>query len=40
MARRAFLTKMAQLAAVPFLTDGNALQGQSKKKLKILMKSA
>lgn len=40
MARRAFLTRMAQLAALPFLTAGGALQGQSKKQLKILMKSA
>jgi len=40
MARRAFLVRMAQLAALPFLTAGGALQGQSKKKLKILMKSA
>ena len=40
MARRAFLTRMAQLAALPFLTAGSALQGQSKKQLKILMKSA
>src|SRR6516165_10076440 len=40
MARRAFLTRMAQLAALPFLTAGNASLGQSKKQLKILMKSA
>ena len=41
MARRAFLTRMAQLAALPFLAAGSgALQGQSKKQLKILMKSA
>ena len=40
MARRAFLTQMAQLAALPFLAAGSALQGQSKKQLKILMKSA
>jgi len=40
MARRAFLTRMAQLAALPFLTAASALQGQSKKQLKILMKSA
>ena len=39
MARRAFLARMAQLTALPFLTVG-ALQGQSKKHLKILMKSA
>src|SRR6201987_2997863 len=40
MARRAFLTRMAQLAVFPFLTSGSALQGQSKKQLKIMMKSA
>ena len=40
MARRAFLARMAQLAVLPFLTAGSALQGQSKKHLKILMKSA
>lgn len=40
MARRAFLTRMAQLAALPFLTPGGVLQAQSKKQLKILMKSA
>ena len=40
MARRAFLTRMAQLAALPFLTASSALQGQSRKQLKILMKSA
>src|SRR4029077_20207132 len=39
MARRAFLTQMAQLVALPFLTAGSAVQGQSKKQLKILMKS-
>ena len=40
MARRAFLARMAQLAAIPLLSTGSALQGQSKKHLKILMKSA
>src|SRR5215831_2294292 len=40
MARRAFLTRMAQLAALPFMAAGSNLQGQSKKQLKILMKSA
>lgn len=40
MARRAFLTRMAQLAALPFLTVASPLQGQSKRQLKILMKSA
>ncbi|HYL72827.1 MAG TPA: DsrE family protein [Bryobacteraceae bacterium] len=41
MARRAFLTRMAQLAALPFLTAAGALEGQSNRKpLKILMKSA
>ena len=41
MARRAFLTRMGQLAALPFLTTAGKLQGQSgHKQLKILMKSA
>ncbi len=41
MARRAFLTRMAQLAALPFLTVAGSLQAQSgHKQLKILMKSA
>jgi predicted peroxiredoxin len=41
MARRAFLTRMAQLAALPFLTATSALHAQSnRKQLKILMKSA
>jgi predicted peroxiredoxin len=41
MARRAFLTRMAQLAALPFLTATSALYAQSnRKQLKILMKSA
>jgi len=41
MARRAFLTRMGQLAALPFLTAAGALQAQSnRKQLKILMKSA
>jgi predicted peroxiredoxin len=40
MARRAFLTRMAQIAALPFLSAGAVLHAQSKKQLKILMKSA
>ena len=41
MARRAFLTRMAQLATLPFLTAAGALQAQAnRKQLKILMKSA
>src|SRR5271167_4054188 len=41
MARREFLSRMAQLAALPFLTAAGALQAQSThKSLKILMKSA
>ena len=41
MARRAFLTRMAQLAALPFLTAAGFAQAQpGHKKLKILMKSA
>src|SRR6202142_3015353 len=41
MARRAFLTRMAQLMALPFLTAAGALQAQAgHKQLKILMKSA
>ena len=40
MARRAFLTRIAQLAVLPFLTVGSVVQAQSKKQLKILMKSA
>jgi predicted peroxiredoxin len=41
MARRAFLTRMGQLAALPFLTTVGKLQAQSgHKQLKILMKSA
>ena len=41
MARRAFLTRMGQLAALPFLTAAGALQAQTnRKQLKILMKSA
>src|SRR5271169_4888869 len=40
MARRAFLTGMAQLAALPFLTAAGNLPGQwAHKSLKILMKS-
>src|SRR3984893_15812391 len=41
MARRVFLSRLAQLAALPFLLGGSALQGQgTHKSLKILMKSA
>jgi predicted peroxiredoxin len=41
MARRLFLSRMAQLAALPFLTAAGALQAQTgHKQLKILMKSA
>ena len=41
MARRVFLTRMAQLAALPFLAPAGALQAQTgHKQLKILMKSA
>jgi predicted peroxiredoxin len=41
MARRAFLSRMAQLAALPFLTAAGALPAQTgRKQLKILMKSA
>src|SRR5271167_4015022 len=41
MARREFLSRMAQLAALPFLTAAGALQAQSThKSLKIMMKSA
>src|SRR6201998_3437781 len=41
MARRAFLTRMAQLAALPFLTVAGSMQAQAgHKQLKILMKSA
>ena len=40
MARRAFLTRIAQLAALPFLAAGSNLQAQSKKQLRILMKCA
>ncbi|MGC1449791.1 MAG: DsrE family protein [Candidatus Sulfotelmatobacter sp.] len=41
MARRAFLTRMAQLAALPFLPAAGTLQGQSvHKSLKILIESA
>lgn len=39
MARRAFLARIAQLAALPFLAAA-VPQAQSKRKLKILMKSA
>ncbi|HLW85023.1 MAG TPA: DsrE family protein [Candidatus Sulfotelmatobacter sp.] len=41
MARRLFLSRIAQLAALPFLTAAGAPQAQtSRKQLKILMKSA
>src|ERR1700722_5638419 len=41
MARRLFLSRLAQLAALPFVLGGSALQGQgTHKSLKIVMKSA
>src|SRR5580698_7288650 len=41
MARRAFLSQLARLAALPFFAGAGALQAQSShKQLKILMKSA
>lgn len=41
MARRQFLSQMAQWAALPFLTAASALPGQTgHKQLKILMKTA
>src|SRR6202451_4137986 len=41
MARRAFLTRMGQLAALPFLTAAGALQAQTnRKQLRMLRKSA
>ena len=41
MARRAFLSRMAKLAALPFLTSIAPVAAQAgKKQLKILMKSA
>ena len=40
MARRAFPTRLAQLAALTFFAASGALQGQTPRKLKILMKSA
>jgi predicted peroxiredoxin len=40
MARRAFLTRLAQLAAFPFLATSLFEAQASKKQLKILMKSA
>ncbi|MGO9125152.1 MAG: DsrE family protein [Terriglobales bacterium] len=41
MARRVFLSRLAQLAALPFVVAGGSLQGQATHKpLKILMKSA
>jgi sulfur relay (sulfurtransferase) complex TusBCD TusD component (DsrE family) len=41
MARRQFLSRLAQLAALPLVMSGGSLQGQTThKSLKILMKSA
>ena len=41
MARRLFLSRLAQLAALPFVLAGSSLQAQAThKSLKILMKSA
>jgi predicted peroxiredoxin len=41
MARRAFLSQLAQVAALPFVATASALQAQTgHKQLKILMKSA
>jgi hypothetical protein len=41
MARRAFLSRMAQWAALPLLPAASALEGQTAhKQLKILMKTA
>ena len=41
MARRLFLSRLAQLAALPFVVAGGSLQGQAThKSLKIVMKSA
>jgi len=41
MARRQFLSRLAQLAALPFVMASGSLQGQAPhKSLKILMKSA
>src|SRR5467141_4117567 len=41
MARRLFLSRLAQLAALPFVVAGGSLQGQAThKSLKIMMKSA
>jgi len=41
MARRAFLARMAQMAALPFIGAASSLQAQSSpKKLKILFKTA
>ncbi len=41
MGRRLFLTRLAQLAALPLVAAGSSLQGQSTHKpLKIMMKSA
>jgi len=40
MARRAFLSQLAKLAALPFFASTADLQAQSPRKLKIVMKSA
>ena len=40
MARRAFLSQLAKLAALPFLAASGPVAGQNSRKLKILMKSA
>jgi predicted peroxiredoxin len=41
MVRRLFMSRLAQLAAVPFVVAGGSLEGQAThKSLKILMKSA
>jgi uncharacterized protein involved in oxidation of intracellular sulfur len=40
MARREFLTRLSQIAALPFLTAGAMKAQASKKPLKIMMKSA
>ena len=39
MARRAFLTRLAQVAALPLFAVTGSLQAQAPRKLKILMKS-
>ena len=40
MARREFLTRLSQIAALPFLTAGAMKAQASKKPLKVMMKSA